>query len=51
MNSPLNHVGKLLPDGTLDIDANKFFLWSQGFDDMDKQKLDCPYYHCVKKME
>lgn len=49
MNTPLNHVGKLLPDGTLDIDANKFFLWSQGFDDMDKQKLDCPYYHCVKK--
>lgn len=49
LDCELNNVGKILTDGTLDIDSNKFLLWSQGFNDLDKIKLDCPYYHIIRK--
>lgn len=45
-----NNVGKLLTDGTLQIDSVKFLTWSKGFENMDKSQLDCPYYHVIKKM-
>ena len=49
MDCEENHVGKILSDGTLDIKSDKFLMWSQGFDNMDELKLDCPYYHCIRK--
>lgn len=48
MDEAMNQVGKLCPNGTLSIDQEKFFLWAQGFEKMDRLKLDCPYYHCIK---
>lgn len=50
LNCEFNNVGKILTNGTLEIDHNRFLLWSQGFDDLNKTKLDCPYYHIIKKM-
>lgn len=49
LDCELNNVGRILADGSLDINPQKFLLWSQGFDDLDKLKLDCPYYHIIKK--
>ena len=49
MDCAENNVGRILADGSLDINPQKFLLWSQGFDDLDKLKLDCPYYHIIKK--
>lgn len=48
MDDEMNQVGKMCLDGTLSIDQDKFFLWSKGFENMDKLQLDCPYYHCIK---
>lgn len=45
-----NNVGHIMPDGTLDVNSTKFLLWSEGFDNMDKAKLDCPYYHVIRKI-
>lgn len=50
LNCSLNNVGRVLTDGTLEIDSKKFLLWSQGFDDLDKRKLDCPYFHVIKAL-
>ena len=44
LNSEANNVGKLLNDGTIDMDKTKFLLWSQGYDNLDKEILSCPYY-------
>lgn len=51
MDDEMNQVGKISPDGSLEIDQEKFFLWSKGFEKMDKLQLDCPYYHCVKRKD
>ncbi len=48
MDDEMNQVGKMCSDGTLSIDQDKYFLWSKGFENMDKLQLDCPYYHCIK---
>lgn len=48
MDDEMNQVGKLCSDGTLAIDQEKYFLWSKGFENMDRLQLDCPYYHCIK---
>lgn len=47
MDHDLNNVGKLGNDGTLFIDENKFFKWSEGFNTLDKAKLDCPFYKAI----
>lgn len=49
LDCEFNKVGKILPDGTLEIDSKKYLLWSEGFDEMDKVKLGCPYYHVIRK--
>lgn len=46
----LNNVGRIMNDGTIDVDPRKFLLWSEGFDNMEKTKLDCPYYHVIRKL-
>lgn len=51
LDCALNNVGKILPNGSLEIDSNKFLLWSQGFDNLDKVQLNCPYYHVIKKIQ
>lgn len=48
MDDEMNQVGKLNSDGSLAIDQEKFFLWSKGFESMNRSQLDCPYYHCIK---
>lgn len=37
-----NIIGRLNPDGTLNIDANKVMLWSRGIISGDKKELSCP---------
>lgn len=49
LNNEINNVGILLKDGTLKIDKNKFLSWSQGFDNLDKRMLDCPFYALKRK--
>ncbi|HEY9029754.1 MAG TPA: radical SAM protein [Kangiella sp.] len=41
-SDPRNDLGKILPDGKLDIDNKKLKPWLGGFKDMDKQYLGCP---------
>ena len=50
LDCDFNNVGRIMSDGTLDINSTKFLLWSEGFDNMDKSKLDCPYYHVIRKI-
>jgi len=49
LSSEINNVGILLNDGTLKIDKDKYLSWSQGFDNLDKKMLDCPFYALKRK--
>ena len=49
LNSEANNVGKLRGDGTIDMDKIKFLSWSQGFDNLDREILGCPYYSLKKQ--
>ena len=42
---------QLSPADTGWTDEERQAMRERGFDDMDIQKLDCPYYHCIKIME
>lgn len=39
-----NTVGRLLPDGTMEIDPNKAKWWSRGLVSRDRNQLACPLY-------
>lgn len=51
LDSEINKVGQLLNDGTIKMDAEKFLSWSQGFDTLDEEILDCPYYALKRKFD
>ncbi|HEY0068405.1 MAG TPA: hypothetical protein VGE04_00395, partial [Chloroflexia bacterium] len=38
-----NALGRILPNGTLDIDSSKLRLWANGFATLDPDELACPY--------
>ncbi len=38
-----NRIGRLNPDGTLQVDQGKFRTWIRGFGSMDEEDLACPY--------
>ena len=43
MSEPRNTVGRLRPDGTLDIDHSQFRQWLQGWETGDLEATRCPY--------
>jgi uncharacterized protein len=49
LDSDVNNVGCLLKDGTIKMDTAKFLSWFQGFDELDKEILTCPYYALKRK--
>ncbi|MCL2168334.1 MAG: radical SAM protein [Lentimicrobiaceae bacterium] len=51
LDSEINNVGKLLEDGTIKIEKEKYLSWFQGFENLDKEILDCPYYALKRKGE
>lgn len=38
-----NQIGKILPDGTLEIRQQKFSTWIQGFSRLDSWSMGCPH--------
>ncbi|HYG07407.1 MAG TPA: radical SAM protein [Stenotrophomonas sp.] len=42
LNDPRNDVGRLLDDGTLQLDQNRLRRWFEGYRDMHAQTLSCP---------
>lgn len=42
LNDPRNAIGRILPDGRLEIDREKLAPWMRGFDDFDLATLGCP---------
>jgi uncharacterized protein len=42
LNAPENTVGRLLPDGTLEIDSIRQKLWSSGWETRETDALACP---------
>ncbi|WP_299003226.1 radical SAM protein [uncultured Shewanella sp.] len=38
-----NHIGKILPDGKLEVANEKFSTWLSGFEGLDAWKLGCPH--------
>lgn len=43
LDDPVNTVGRLSPDGRLELDRDKILAWSRGVFDMDPDHLYCPY--------
>lgn len=44
LNSDKNSVGRILPDGRLDLDRDKANFWMRGFQSLDKGELGCPMH-------
>lgn len=42
LNDPRNDIGRLRPDGTLEIDNPKLRPWIRGFEHLDEDTLGCP---------
>jgi uncharacterized protein len=42
LDDPRNHVGDLLPDGTIEFFSERLRLWFEGYRDMDADVLGCP---------
>ncbi|MET0118330.1 MAG: radical SAM protein [Sedimenticola sp.] len=42
LDDPLNQVGRLLPDGQLDIDQRRIRPWLEGAVSLDRERLGCP---------
>lgn len=49
-NSEYNNIGKLLPDGRLEIDHNKLPVWMKGLASGERSELLCPLNSHVRKM-
>ncbi len=47
----INRIGEVNPDGTLDIDQEKFNFWVRGLKTIDKKSLKCPYFSSKKCSE
>lgn len=43
LDDPRNHIGRLQPDGSLDIVQEKVGPWVRGFASLDELELGCPY--------
>jgi uncharacterized protein len=41
-NDERNDVGRINADGSLDIDGEKFALWTDSFDNLDLSRISCP---------
>ncbi len=44
-----NNIGNLNADGTIELDREKFLMWSKGLETKDEKMLSCPYYYHFKK--
>lgn len=42
LDDPMNDIGKILPDGRLQMDRSKVLKWSRGLFSMDEDELYCP---------
>lgn len=42
LQDDVNHIGKINPDGTLQINNQKFSTWTQGFTSLDSWTMGCP---------
>lgn len=51
MDDEVNHLGTIEADGTLKLDKEKYIKWFKGFDNLDRDKLSCPYYRFFKKSQ
>lgn len=43
LEDPQNDVGSILPDGSLDVQADRVRPWLRGWADGDAMSLHCPY--------
>jgi uncharacterized protein len=48
LRDPANTIGKLLPDGSLDIDNDRLRPWLRGWASRDWETLGCPYATFLK---
>ena len=42
LDHPANQVGRILEDGTLELDRDRTLAWSRGLDTGDAEELACP---------
>lgn len=43
LQDDVNQIGRINPDGTLEVDQQKFSSWTQGFIGLDAWKMGCPH--------
>lgn len=43
LSDDTNHLGKINPDGSIEINQQKFSTWVKGFSTLDKWQLGCPH--------
>lgn len=48
LKEDVNNIGKLKSNGELELDQDKFRLWSIGLQTEDSEHLACPYYNLIK---
>jgi uncharacterized protein len=48
LDDPINNVGYLNPDGTLEIDNDVLRQWFIGLETLDLETLKCPYFFALK---
>jgi uncharacterized protein len=49
LDSPENQVGRLLPDGTVDVDATRLEPWIRGLFTGDQEERYCPMRHVTRE--
>ena len=49
LNDPINHLGTLSRDGSLEIDIDKYRAWIGGLEDLNSQRLACPLNWMIEK--
>lgn len=48
LKEEVNNIGKLKSNGELDLDQDKFRLWSIGLQTEEPEHLACPYYNLIE---
>ena len=48
LKDDVNNIGRLKPNGELELDQDKFRLWSIGLQTEDADHLSCPYYNLIE---
>ena len=43
LSDPVNTIGRLRPDGSLEIDKSKLHPWIKGWETRDPELISCPY--------